>query len=379
MIRRLIACGLLLGWAGGLAAEPVELPPEYRELARRLSADDFAARQSAEHQLAAAPHADVLPWLTELARTGDAECAARAVRVLERWMMTAPAPLSDQAETQIAALQGADSGSLHHAARDALSVHQELRQERAVEKLRSLGAKVDMGPDKAKLYEEYNVGHARIDWVHREALVSSLLRPAIHDAELDAPPVDEQGEAIAPRNDLPSRPMQVFLTSHWKGGIEGVRHLERLVAPEHGLAVYLVKGCGVSREEVQSATAELDRVLTQERGPSLGVSQRQGGDNCYISQVVKGSAADQAGVQEGDVIVDLGGVSIGSFSQLITQVREKHELGETVPLTIVRNGRVIKKSVTFGDWADVDTESELWNPDSELMLPTPFPFRVPAR
>lgn len=368
------ACGLLLVWLSLTAVVAAELPQEYREFARRLSADDFSARQSAERALAANPSEAALPWLAELARSGDAECSTRAIRILERWMATAPLPLAEQAETQLSELTRDAAPHLTQLATDSLAVHQELRQAWAIEALRELGAKVDMGPDYAVLHEEFNVRHAQVDAYLRDSVVRSRLQPIVLDDELNDPDPQADPPPVAPRESLPSRPTQVFLTSKWQGGLDGIRHLGRLAAPDEGLLVYVVEGCGVSRDDVQAATAELESVSIQERGPSLGVSQQGllfGGDRCYITRVVQGGAAEQAGIEPGDVIVEMDSERITSFSQLIQKVKVR-KLGQTVPVTVLRGGEILEKQVTFGDWAEIDTESELWNPENDGIQPRMF-------
>jgi serine protease Do len=50
---------------------------------------------------------------------------------------------------------------------------------------------------------------------------------------------------------------------------------------------------------------------------------------CYVKSVVKGSAAEKAGIQAGDVIVKLDGSSIASDTELV-EALGYYEAGETV-------------------------------------------------
>ena len=50
---------------------------------------------------------------------------------------------------------------------------------------------------------------------------------------------------------------------------------------------------------------------------------------CYVKSVVKGSAAEKAGIQAGDVIIKLDGSSIASDTELV-EALGYYEAGETV-------------------------------------------------
>lgn len=57
----------------------------------------------------------------------------------------------------------------------------------------------------------------------------------------------------------------------------------------------------------------------------------------YIYEVVKDSAADKAGLQVGDVIIEMDGDKILSMDQL-TEIISSKEVGDKIAVTIVRNG-----------------------------------------
>ncbi len=73
-------------------------------------------------------------------------------------------------------------------------------------------------------------------------------------------------------------------------------------------------------------------------------------DIVVIQKVVFGSPADQAGLQQGDVLYALEGVEIDSAAQFKEEVG-KYEIGDTVKLTIVRSGQEITGNITIGDSA----------------------------
>jgi len=89
---------------------------------------------------------------------------------------------------------------------------------------------------------------------------------------------------------------------------------------------------GVSLDEVDAdAVARLG--LQAERG-------------AVVTDVQEGSAAEKAGVKDGDVIVRFGGQDVWSAAQLARLVRET-PAGRTVDLEVNRGGSVQKLSVTL--------------------------------
>jgi hypothetical protein len=360
-----------------LLASAAQLPPEFREYARRLVADDFRERQLAQQWLTATPDAAALPWLMEIARGKDPEAGLRVIRVLERWMVKAPLELADLAERTLEDLSREGPAEIERRAAETLSVQRQLRQRRAVAALRSLGAKVDLGPDLDALSVAFNVEHADANPQERELMVEAQIDAVDPDRELLADDeINDRGDpaqADQPtRESLPQVPRQVFLTSRWTGGDAGTRHLRRLAGVGQ-LHVYVVRGCGTSLTSVQEATAEIEEVSVQERGPSLGVGNGSAFE-CLVGRVLRGGAAEQAGIEPGDLVVEIEDEPIESFADLVTEVGQ-YEPGDEVEITIVRGLQAMQKQVKLGDWTEVDTETELWKSDGARILGVPR--RVP--
>jgi 2-alkenal reductase len=67
-----------------------------------------------------------------------------------------------------------------------------------------------------------------------------------------------------------------------------------------------------------------------------------------VLTVVPGGPADQAGVKEGDVVTAIDGVAIDqqtSFSEALFE----HQPGDTVTITVVRDGRELQLQITLGE------------------------------
>jgi len=74
----------------------------------------------------------------------------------------------------------------------------------------------------------------------------------------------------------------------------------------------------------------------------------QGGFGVIVSQVLRGSPADQAGVIPGDIILRYGGRSVGEVMQLTRMVAETPP-GAVVPMDIQRDGVAREMRVRIGD------------------------------
>jgi serine protease Do len=72
-------------------------------------------------------------------------------------------------------------------------------------------------------------------------------------------------------------------------------------------------------------------------------------DSGELVQIVEpGSGAEVAGVRRGDVITALDGTEISSYGDLLSTLRD-YEPGDTVGLTVVRNGEERTLDVTLGE------------------------------
>ena len=73
---------------------------------------------------------------------------------------------------------------------------------------------------------------------------------------------------------------------------------------------------------------------------------RAGG--AYVQSVVKGAAADKAGLQQGDIITAVDGETIEGHADFI-EIKNHHRAGDTVTLTVDRAGRNITLQLTFDE------------------------------
>lgn len=67
-----------------------------------------------------------------------------------------------------------------------------------------------------------------------------------------------------------------------------------------------------------------------------------------VKQVTEGSGAEAAGIQENDIIIGINDTFISNLSEL-NEVKNKFAVGDTVNLTIYRNGKKISVDVVLGE------------------------------
>ncbi len=73
----------------------------------------------------------------------------------------------------------------------------------------------------------------------------------------------------------------------------------------------------------------------------------------YICDVETDSDADKQGVQEGDLIIAMNGISVSTLDELNT-IKNRYSAGDTVTLTVYRRGIEIDLDVQLMDQAEID-------------------------
>jgi S1-C subfamily serine protease len=108
-------------------------------------------------------------------------------------------------------------------------------------------------------------------------------------------------------------------------------------------------GFAIPIDEARRVAQDLIRT-GQEQHADLGVNVRSVVDGsqqgAQVQNVQDGSSAATAGIRDGDVIIQVGGRKIGSADELVVAVDE-HRTGDTVPITIVRQGRQLVLDATL--------------------------------
>ncbi|NLT08464.1 MAG: PDZ domain-containing protein [Ruminococcus sp.] len=76
----------------------------------------------------------------------------------------------------------------------------------------------------------------------------------------------------------------------------------------------------------------------------------------WITEITDGSAADEAGLEQGDIIIDIEGEAVKTAEEL-NAIKNQYKAGDTINLTVYRRGEDIKVEVTLQD-ADEQQEKE---------------------
>jgi len=296
---------------------PVD-PAQIDEWIVQLDDDLYSVRKSAQQGLESAGQ-QALEAIAKEAQSGSLESSTRALNVMLAWTE------SKDHELQIAAL----------------------------EKLVSLPNRpIESGLAAELLADAYE----------QHALKSLVALGGRFEADL-------QVRAAPVITRLPN--LHLIVDSKWKGELDGLKHLAAVhrattisfyFAPlDDGVLEYLTNLPNVLRIEfygtpISEAVAEQLRkqlpqatiVVTQ--GALLGIHgdpARQG--SVVILQASEGFAAAKAGLRKGDTITEFQGEKLKDFHDLTTRIG-KFKPGETVELTILRNGELMKKQVTFDRW-----------------------------
>jgi serine protease Do len=106
----------------------------------------------------------------------------------------------------------------------------------------------------------------------------------------------------------------------------------------------IIKTGKVQRGYLNVGIGPVDEALAK----ALGLSAAKG---VMIQSVEKGGAADAAGVQEKDVVLEVDGKEVDAPADLQTYVARKHP-GDQVVLKVFRDGKTIEKKVTLRPRSD---------------------------
>lgn len=94
-------------------------------------------------------------------------------------------------------------------------------------------------------------------------------------------------------------------------------------------------------------------------------------NGAYVAEVVKGACADKAGLKAKDIIIDIGGYSVSSVSEL-TRVLRKFEPGDRTVITVYRNGTEVRLS------AVLDEKPQNATQEPSVQEPTQAPTQAPT-
>lgn len=154
---------------------------------------------------------------------------------------------------------------------------------------------------------------------------------AINEGNSGGPLVNMSGEVIGINTAIASGAQTVGFAipiNNVKGLIESVEQKGKLERPYLGIRYVLL---------TDDIAKELSLKVT--RGAYIPKTNDQSG-------IVSGGPADKAGLKEGDVVTKVDGTDINEKTSLIS-VLGKHKVGDSVKLTVVRDGKTIQLKATL--------------------------------
>ncbi len=92
--------------------------------------------------------------------------------------------------------------------------------------------------------------------------------------------------------------------------------------------------------------------LTPELAKSLGLKEKKG---ALVTEVVKGSPAEKAGIEQGDVIVEFNGKEIGDPAEL-SRIVASTPVDKTVTIKVSRDGKIMDRQVKLGEMEEKGAE-----------------------
>jgi len=333
----------------------------------QLNAERFVDREVATEKLISAGGAAVGPVLAAVAEN-NLEVTTRAVYILQELALSGDAVVSDAAHAALEKVAEPRLTSAARRARATLARLDLIRQERAIQELRRLGASVAERPaDQVFGYVEGYTVEFGAGWQGQLQDLSRLrwLRDAAA-VVLDGPQItDEWLRYVAAMREL-----QMLTVKRASVTDDGLKHLAALKAlsvlslmyvpvSDQGIEVlrqlqgvdkFRIYGGHLTAAGVEKLKQDLPNSdIDYRRGAFLGVGCQPGTEGCVIYTVRPNSAAEKAGLLMHDVLLEYEGQKVADYKSL-TALIAANVAGDTVTVKVVRDGQTLTKRVTLGEW-----------------------------
>ncbi len=344
-------------------------PDQVADWVAQLNSDRYVERELATEKLIEAGLPSVRQ-VREVLRGSNLEVTTRGVYVLRELALSGDLETEEAAREALESVAQPEATTLARKAAATLAVLDRVRQDRAVETLQQLGAKIHTPGGQIGLLTTPGVLTLELgdDWHGEEKDLRRLKWLVnVHQVVLEGPQItDGVMPYVAEMKDLAYLSIKRAKISD--AGIAQVKKLEKVqriyvmytpvsdAAVDHlaaldsatDIRIYGTKITPMGRDRLEKALAMTK--IDYRRGAFLGVSCDLAGQNgCLVRYVHPGSAADKAGLQPGDLIVKYEGKNVADIEGHTTLISENN-VGDTVALEINRNGETTTKKVTFGEW-----------------------------
>ncbi|TWU21255.1 PDZ domain-containing protein [Bythopirellula polymerisocia] len=300
----------------------------------QLDSEQFEERERAQSELTGVG----FPALSEVAgaaRSASLETSTRAINILLTWSEREDRQLAVTALEQLAAMKNRPIESAR-----ATEVLAEVRELAALEEIVSLGGSYQVNSQLSGLINLVPADHYQI-------IIGSEWRGGVESLKL--------------LQDIPHAWAISFYSSPLTDeALDCLQNLPQLMRVE-------LYGTSFSKPAIEEIRQKLPNINeknfdVRQSAAFLGIRGSEG-ETAHVVDVVPDSAAAKAGIHTGDIISHLEGKEVADFAAL-TSLIAQYQPGETVQLTIVRQGENQELQTL-----ELPVKLAQWGPTSRAELP----------
>lgn len=354
---------------------PSEVAAEIAQWVRELDHDRFVVRSMATESLIRAGKGAIAP-VADAMVDSNLEVATRGIYVLRELALSKDRATQDAAATALERVADTASRSAARQAAEAISVLGEVRQQRAVQELQELGAKITLvdrsfafGPVRQLTVE---IGPAwtgtlddlqRLKWTRDVHEISFIGKQITDDWVRTIEPLESLDRLVIKHASVTDDGLQplrklgrvsrvdLMYTPFTSGCLEHLKELKSLTL----LRMY---GTDISADAVDRFQAVALQVQVDHKmGAFLGVRCTQPPFPCEVMDVTAGSAAAAGGIQPRDLIVRYDGQPVADFEAL-RRLIARNKVGETVAVQVARGGSPLAVLVARQPGLELGLEAE---------------------
>ncbi len=336
-----------------------------------LDSDRFVDRELATTRLIQAGVAAIDPVIQAL-ESNSLEVTTRGVHILQELALDSDLAISDAARKALEKVATPRVTSAARRAAEALARLDLIRHERALLDLKQLGAEVSESHSALgfQMIEQLSI-EIGDQWRGTSADLARLTwLQSVDRLILSHPQCDDKTLAmVAQIPDL--RALTIHSATVSKDGIAHLRHSDNLrtlnvlycpigdetvtrlgeIASLGSLRLFGTRVSAEGRGRLAQALPQTD--IDVRGGAFLGIGCDPKRVGCIINTVRPGSAAEQGGLQVGDLIAKYEGQAVRDFDELTAAIA-KNRPGDTVTVQIERGDQTIDKRLELGAWESLD-------------------------
>jgi hypothetical protein len=342
-------------------------PEEVRHWVRDLNSDSFIEREVATKKLIDAGVDSIEPLLAALPEN-NLEVTTRAIYVLRELALSNDPEAEEAARKTLEETARPRGTSAARRARETLERLDRIREERALEELKRLGA-IITAPQSVSNFgivtrcsiEISASWRGQADDLRRLGRIKGIGSLAFEGDQVTnaflehVPKADGLNALIVKRANVTDEGIKYLAE------IERLQLLSLMYVPiTDRSAQHLAKINGVATMRIYGSRMTQDGAdrlrelmvgteIDYRQGAFLGIGCQASEDGCVIYTVRPNTAADKGGLQIKDVICEYEGKPVNDFEQLTAMIAE-NRAGDKVTVKVLRNGEKLEKQITLGEW-----------------------------